>query len=126
MRSALHHGKLKPPPTLAEGLARHRQLKIEITRIKAQVDDKTRSLRFPSPKEYEDWLASATRALKLFRSEERQLGDWLASQDDQSALQLLRKASALFQTLKDDETEFDPDELDLINRIAAHVAGRDL
>ncbi len=75
MRAWLKRGKLVPPFSPSAAKARLVGLKLEIERIKTNLDlavgDSTSV----------NWQTSAERALKLFQSEAQQLEGWLAAND---------------------------------------------
>lgn len=106
MRSSLKNGKLVEPKSLPLAIGRRQQLAHEIAHIKEQLADPERDTAIA-------WRGGAQRALTLFRSEERQLLEWIAGEQDK----LLRQAHTLLSALRNDEVELEPSELQFIERL---------
>ena len=116
MRSNLKNGKLIPPKSYPEAVARHATLIGETARILEHIADPLRRERFVNDEAYNAWRDSARRAFRTFRSEQRQLGAWLDTQYNQ----LFREAYNLLKTLQKEETIFEEHELELLDRLDAH------
>ena len=120
-RPLLKHGKVIPPATLAEAVRLWSESAAEVRRIEAQLADPARPTRYPTMAEFDDWKASAKRALALFRSAAAQYGDLvLASEHDQvEAADLFRAAYALLKVLEED-VDFEAPETALMRRLDAY------
>lgn len=114
MRSGLDkHGKLLPPRKLDDAIRRRRQCGYEAARCQDQLNDASRAQRFSSQIEYVAWRDRADHALKMLRSEEHQLTDWIDAQRDA----LFRKAYDVLASLRDDDFDFTPGELAIIGQL---------
>lgn len=114
MRPQLKNGRLIAPSSIPEALDRLKEVHEELGKIKAQLADATRPLRYPSIADYSEWQDSAAAALKCFQSEQRQLCEWISDPSP-----LFKEAYALLVKLED-EVNFDPEEAVLMRKLDAH------
>jgi hypothetical protein len=113
-------GKFIPPASLASAVKRHQQLGYEAVRITEQLADELRREQYTQrgdAAEYDDWRRRAESALRIFRREERLLGEWIATRRD-DVEDLLRRAYEMLQTLEQDD--LDEGEVALMERLDAH------
>lgn len=117
MKTLLRNGVLDPPPSIAAARQRVKQDDAEIERLQGQLDDVTQVKRFASMDAYDEWCRKVDRVRRLFVVERRLLKDWIADRSRDVEF-LLREAHELFKALRADDVEFEPDEVDVMNRIA--------
>lgn len=115
MRAALRNGRIEPPRSYREALARHQQLLHEINKVEAQLADPARILRYQSAEAFDRWRDSARHALKLFRAEAQQIGEWMSS--DLPPNVLLKEAYDLIKTLEREVDDFTPEEHKVIEKL---------
>ena len=115
MRPALQNGRVSPPRSYREAFARHQQLLHEIAKIQTQLDDATRIFRYPDAGAFARWRDSARHALKLFRAEARQIGEYLSS--DLPPTVLLKEAYDLIKILEREVDDFTPEEHKVIEKL---------
>jgi hypothetical protein len=128
MRPALTNGRIAPPRSYREAYARHQQLLYEITKIQGQIEDPGRVLHYPytAPNgeviTYAKWQDSAKHALKLFRAEAQQIGEYLSS--DLPPTVLLKEAYDLIKILEREVDDFTPEEHKVIEKLDGYFATR--
>jgi hypothetical protein len=114
MQPDLDRGKLRPPASIKQAHERLQLLNREISNIDEQLADAVRRKRLGA--QYFRWCGSAEHARQLFLSERRQLKTWL----EEAEHPLFRAAYELLKTLRRQEVDFDPPELELINKLDNH------
>jgi len=108
MRPRLNRGRLIPPESVRKAHERLTTLEHEVKSIDKQLADPSRANA--------DWRRSATAARDLLASERRQIQAWLATAEHP----LFKEAYELLRTLRTENCDFDPPELDLITRLDKH------
>lgn len=111
-RPALDDGRLIKPESLREARLRLQRVAQDIARIEAQLADPARRERLGGAA-YDAWRGGAESALARFTSERERLGAWIATVDDP----LLRAARDLLRALREDDVEFEPEELATIAKL---------
>jgi hypothetical protein len=107
--------KVKPAQlTLRQARERRRELEVECSRIQTQLDDPLRFAKYSDSYLYDKWKGLAREAK---RNLEREIA-WLSRiVEDETGLELLREARDMLRRLREDEVEFDSDELELLERV---------
>ena len=125
MRVHLRQGQLVPPSTLAEGVARHRQLGGEIVRVTRDLKDRNRRARMGDG--YNDWQVRASNILAAFRREEKLLGVWIEEQraGETDEGRLLRRCHDVLKVLESDDA-LEPSELEVVRELDAHFNAKTL
>jgi hypothetical protein len=121
MKPNLKYGKLLPPKDLHNALLRQDQLPIEIGKIEMQLNDPARITRYKTVAEFDRWRDSARSALVLFKSEQRQLGEWIKAHEQPE--DLFREAYDLLNKLEV-EVDFEPTESALMVRLDEYFKTR--
>lgn len=115
MRATIRDGKIVPPNTFAEAIARRAGVVTEIARCERQVADPNRRIRFTNDADYEDWKNRALKALRLYRKEREQLETWIEGRTGDTE-ELLRQALPILRDVDD----LDASEQELVDKIEEH------
>lgn len=110
-----------PPPTLQWALGRIETIERELRRIDLHLNDEKRINNYPSVDSYFAWKDSARRADGRLRFELWQLKVWVTAHKEK----LFRKLTKLFDTLIEEEVDFDDTELALIQEARSIVHHED-
>jgi hypothetical protein len=112
MRSLLYHGRFIAPQSFELALRRQKALAHECLRIEGQLEDETRRASMGSA--YGAWRESASHALKVFRSEEIKLNEWI--EKNSGSVSLLKEAYRILQVIAA-ETDLEPDEIEFLKKL---------